>query len=94
MPINHCILDGSTISSLNDLYNQLSIRLTLPEHFGHNLDALWDVLSTDIEGPLEIVWKHAKKSQMFMDKDFDRVVTLLRDLEKVREDFTLRLETQ
>ncbi|MCK7468404.1 MAG: barstar family protein [Desulfosudis oleivorans] len=47
-----------SIRSLDDLYDQLASRLSLPAHFGRNLDALWDVLSTDIEGPFEIVWKH------------------------------------
>jgi ribonuclease inhibitor len=92
MPVNHYILDGSSIGSLDDLYDQLSIRLKLPKYFGRNLDALWDVLSTDIEGPFEIEWKNTLNSQKLMNKDFDRAVKLLRNLEKVRDDFTLSLE--
>jgi ribonuclease inhibitor len=94
MPVNHCILDGSSIGSINDFYDQLSIWLKLPEHFGRNLDALWDVLSTDVEGPFEIEWEHAGHSQELMNKDFDRAVKLLKDLKKVRHDFTLKIEEQ
>ena len=92
MPIKRCTLNGSAIRSLDDLYDQLSIRLSLPEHFGRNLDALWDVLSTDVEGPFEIVWKHADDSKKLMGKDFDRAVKLLRELEKERDDFKLKIE--
>ena len=92
MPMRQCTLDGRTIHSLDDLYDQLSIQLSLPEHFGRNLDALWDVFSTDVEGPFEIVWKHTGDSKKVMGKDFERAVNLLRDLEKERNDFTLRTE--
>ena len=92
MPIRQCTLDGKTVRSLDDLYDQLAIRLSLPEHFGHNLDALWDVLSTDVKGSFEIVWKHTGDSKKLMGKDFDRAVKLLKDLQKEREDFTLKIE--
>ena len=90
MPIKRCTLDGKTMGSLDDLYDQLSLRFSLPEHFGRNLDALWDVLSVDIEGPFEIVWKDAKVSKKAMARDFDRVVKLLEDLQEERDDFTLK----
>jgi len=92
MPIKRCTLDGKTIGSLDDLYDQLSIRFSLPEHFGRNLDALWDVLSTDVQGSFEIAWKHAGDSRRLMGKDFDRAVKLLKELQKERDDFTLKIE--
>ena len=92
MPVKRCRLNGKAIRSLDDLYDQLSIQLALPEHFGRNLDALWDVLSTDVEGPFEIEWKCADDSRKSMGKDFDRTVRLLRELEKERADFKLKIE--
>ena len=92
MPIKRCTLDGRVIRSLDDLYDQLSIRLSLPEHFGRNLDALWDLLSTDVEGPFVIVWKHADDSRKLMGKDFDRAVKVLQELEEERDDFKLKIE--
>ena len=38
------------------LYAPLSAGLDAPA-FGHNLDALWDVMTRRIPGPVEIVWK-------------------------------------
>jgi ribonuclease inhibitor len=92
MPIIRCTLNGKTIHSLDDLYDQLSIKLSLPEHFGRNLDALRDLLSTDVEGPFEIVWKHSLDSRKLMGKDYNRAVKLLKELGKEREDFKLKIE--
>jgi len=48
-----------------------------PEHFGRNLDALWDVLSADIEGPIEVVRKNPDSSRLEMGGDFDRILAVL-----------------
>ncbi|PKK87348.1 MAG: barnase inhibitor [Candidatus Wallbacteria bacterium HGW-Wallbacteria-1] len=92
MRINRCTLNGLKINSLDDLYDRLAKRLSLPAHFGRNLDALWDVLSTDVEGPFEIVWTHSNDSKESMGKDFNRVVKLLKELKKERDDFKLTIE--
>jgi ribonuclease inhibitor len=92
MPIKQCPLSGRFIHSLDDLYDQLVSGLALPAHFGRNLDALWDVLSTDVEGPFEIVWKNSDDSRKSMGKDFDRVLKLLQALEDERNDFHLTVE--
>jgi ribonuclease inhibitor len=92
MPIKRCTLNGRSIRSLDDLYDRLSSRLSLPDYFGRNLDALRDLLSTDVEGPFEIFWTHAADSKRAMGKDFDRAVKLLRELEKERDDFKLKIE--
>jgi len=92
MPIKRCTLHGKTIRSLDDLYDQLSKKLALPDHFGRNLDALWDVLSSDVQGPFEVVWEHAGASKKVMGKEFDRVIKVFKDLQKERDDFTLKIE--
>ncbi len=92
MPVKRCLLNGRSISSLDDLYDQLSKKRFLPDHFGRNLDALWDVLTADVPGPFKIVWKQAGLSKKSMGRDFNRAVKLLRDLEKERDDFQLTLE--
>ena len=92
MPIKRCTLNGNAMRSLDDFYDRISTIKDMPEHFGRNLDALWDVLSTDVEGPFEIIWKKADASKKLMGKDFDRVVKLLRDLEEERADFKLKID--
>jgi ribonuclease inhibitor len=92
MPIKSCTLNGNAIRSLDDFYDRISTLKDMPQHFGRNLDALRDVLSTDVEGPFEIIWKNAETSKKLMGKDFDRVLKLLRDLEEERPDFKLKID--
>jgi len=92
MPVKRYTLDGRVIRSLDDLYEQLACTLSFPRHFGRNLDALWDVLATDVQGPFEIVWKHADASKKLMVGGFDQTVKLLQALEKERDDFRLTIE--
>jgi len=91
MPIKRCTVNGRVIRSLDDLYDRLISQLALPAHFGRNLDALWDVLSTDIEGPFEIVWQHAEESKQLMGRDYHRAVKLFKQLAKERDDFKLTI---
>jgi ribonuclease inhibitor len=92
MPVKRYALNGHVIQSLDDFYDRLESGLLLPGHFGRNLDALWDVLSTDVEGPFEIIWKHSADSKKSMGKDFDRVVKLFQELEEERDDFQFIIE--
>lgn len=93
MPVKkkRCLLSGETVRSLDVLYDEIARQLAFPEHFGRNLDALWDVLSADIEGPNEVVWKDPDASRRAMGKGFDRILTVLKEVEKTRKDFRLRL---
>lgn len=38
-------LDGSRLTTRDESYQYLKHRLSFPDYFGNNLDALWDVLS-------------------------------------------------
>jgi len=84
-------LSGKTIGSLQEFYDEMARKLTFPEYFGRNLDALWDVLTTDIEGPVELIWEDSEASKKAMGKAFDKILAFLRGVEKEREDFKVRL---
>ena len=93
MPVRkkRCLLSGKTVRSLDAFYDEIARQLAFPDHFGRNLDALWDVLSADIEGPIEVVWKHPDSSRRDMGRDFDRILAVLKEVEKERKDFRVRL---
>mgnify|MGYP000241753649 CR=1 FL=1 len=80
-------LRGKAIRSLDGFYSEISRKLRFPDHFGRNLDALWDVLTADVEGPVELVWEDSEESKKNLGKDFERIAALLREVEEGREDF-------
>jgi ribonuclease inhibitor len=80
---------GKAIRSLDEFYDEIARKLHFPEHFGRNLDALWDVLTTDVKGPVELVWEDTEVSKKPMGKDFEKVAGLLKDVEKERRDFKI-----
>jgi len=86
-----CVLDGKEVRSLDRFYEEIARQLRFPGHFGRNLDALWDVLSADIEGPVEVVWRNADSSREAMGPDFERVLRVLREVDGKRRDFRLRV---
>ena len=80
-------LQGKAIRTLDEFYSEIARKLRFPDHFGRNLDALWDVLTTDVKGPVQLVWEDLDVSQKAMKKDFQKVAALLRQVEKERKDF-------
>lgn len=93
MPVKRkrCVLDGKEVRSLDRFYEEIAGQLGFPGHFGKNLDALWDVLSADVEGPVEVVWRNADSSREAMGPDFERVLRVLREVDGKRRDFRLRV---
>jgi RNAse (barnase) inhibitor barstar len=41
-------LDGNRIESESDFHRAISAALDFAEHYGRNLDALWDALTVDV----------------------------------------------
>ncbi len=48
------IIDFSKCKYPMDLHNEIREKLELPEWYGNNLDALWDMLTGFIETPITI----------------------------------------
>jgi ribonuclease inhibitor len=88
--VNRVRLDPSH-ASMEAIYTQLQRALGFPDHFGRNLDALWDVMH-DVPGPIEIVWQGHEEARRQLGDGFDKLVELFRDLERERSDFRLVLE--
>lgn len=82
-------LPGREIRSMEDFYDIISLKFFLPKHFGRNLDALWDVLTKDIRGPIEIIWEESAVSKRAMGPIYDRVSRLLTDVQQERDDFRI-----
>ena len=78
-------IDFLEIGDYEDFYAQLKEKLTLPEHFGDNLDALFDVITGELEMPLHIEFVNMSVEQLEI---FEDLLTTLEDAEDEVEDFS------
>lgn len=74
-------IDGLRIASDKDFHTAIAAVLHLSGYYGANLDALNDVLSTDVERPVVLAWLHSENSRAAMGAAFTRIVTVLRHVE-------------
>ena len=80
-------LDASH-DTLDKVYDAFERQLGLKHGFGRNLDALWDVLTTDVRGPIEVVW-HQRGA---LGQDGERLLATLNEVARERKDFRLILD--
>ena len=78
-------IDFLEIGDYEDFYAQLKGKLTLPEHFGDNLDALFDVITGELEMPLHLEFVNMSVEQLEI---FEDLLTTLEDAEEEVEGFT------
>jgi ribonuclease inhibitor len=91
-------LDGSQVHNEADFHRQMTVLLDFGRHYGRNLAALRDRLSTDVERPVHLVWVDAEASRAALGSAaFDRIQRVLQatvdqDVELKRDDrFTYEL---
>ncbi len=86
-------LEFTAVGSLEDFYRQLAAQAELPGHFGRNLDALFDVLSADLAGPLQIVWhRHDEARSRLGEAHYGALLAVLEDAASSRGDIELVLD--
>ena len=78
-------IDFLEIGDYEDFYTQLKEKLTLPEHFGDNLDALFDIITGELEMPLHLEFVNLSVEQLEI---FEDLLTTLEDAEEEVEGFT------
>lgn len=74
-------IDGNSIKTESEFHAAISVALSLPPHYGNNLDALFDILSGDVERPVVLVWRDSSISKVGMGDSFERIVDVLRRIE-------------
>jgi ribonuclease inhibitor len=80
------ILDFATLTTVEQVHDALARDLSLPAHYGRNLDALWDCLTTDVKGPVEIVLCNGSQARPALRA----YIALLRQAAAKRRDLRLR----
>lgn len=83
--MNTVFIDFTDIGDYDDFYAQLKEKLTLPEFFGDNLDALYDSLTGFVELPLHIEFVNMSVDQLEI---FEDLLVTLEDAHDELDDFT------
>nr|WP_282553518.1 barstar family protein [Providencia sneebia] len=88
---NVVIFNFQQISGIEDFYQQFELQFSLPEWFGKNLDALWDMLSAGIEFPVAIVFTHITAEQQ---AEFADLIAMMHEAHEIYgDDFTFVCES-
>ncbi len=87
-----CLLDGRHRTP-EAIYDRLAGELDLPPHFGRNLDALWDVLTAEVEGPVRIVWRLDPELRAELGAFATALLALFEAVSREREDLSFTLIT-
>lgn len=77
------VFDFNEIKSIEDFYSQFQQQFSLPDWFGHNLDALWDMVSAGIELPVMIVFTQMTSVQRI---EFSDIIDVMNDAQDMWED--------
>lgn len=77
------IFDFDRIGTEEDFYKTAVTRLELPQFFGNNLDALYDVLTGNIALPVAIRFVNLSLGQL---EKFDAIITVFEDAAASLED--------
>ena len=91
------IIDGLKIKSEDDFHHIIAKEMSLPDWYGKNLDALWDVLTGMAIRPLKITWINSKQSEKILGR-YKEIINLLKEVENqdkstgMKEIFELELK--
>lgn len=72
-------LNGNSMGTKELAHLYLKWKLDLPEYYGENLDALWDILSV-FSDPLEITLYNSDKLIEHLGEYGESIIELLNDL--------------
>ena len=78
-------IDFSEIGDEQDFDQQLKQKLSLPENFGDNLDALYDSLTGFIELQLHLEFVNMSVNQL---EDFETLLETLEEADEKTEEFS------
>lgn len=88
-----CALDGRQRTRAA-VVAKLARDLAFPDWAGSNLDAVYDVLRTDVPGPFTVVWRPTAASLRALGEDFTKLRGLLEEVAAQRADVTVLIEPE
>ena len=88
------VIDFSKCKYPLDLHNEIREKLELPEWYGNNLDALWDMLTGFIETPIEItvIYKPENKAAENLKENVLKAIKIFKEASEEDEDLKFNRE--
>lgn len=88
------VIDFSECKYPLDLHNEIREKLELPEWYGNNLDALWDMLTGFIETPINIkvIFKPEIKSAENLKENVLKIIETFREAAEDDEEIKFNCE--
>ncbi len=80
------LLNADRIFDQQSFFRELALQTQLPDYFGNNLDALFDFLTIDLAGPVEIAWPRKNGVAEAIQNSLESVRQTLRDAALARAD--------
>ena len=88
------VIDFSKCKYPMDLHNEIRKKLELPEWYGNNLDALWDMLTGFIETPIEItvIYKPENKMAENLKESVLKVIETFKEASEEDEEIKINIK--
>ncbi|MFC4161126.1 barstar family protein [Chitinimonas lacunae] len=86
------LLEFTNVETIADFFAQLEGQLELDYELGHNLDAVYDVLTSELDGPAELVWHNTDLARIHLGDWFVRILDVIHTAAADRGDLTVSLQ--
>lgn len=86
------LLDGRRMKSKETAHLYIKRKLELPQYYGKNLDALWDILSTNSE-PMNIILFNQEYLQRNLGGYGDGIMNVFKEASDSNDKIKFRLAT-
>lgn len=92
--MKNIVIDFSKCKYPMDLHNEIRGKLELPEWYGNNLDALWDILTGFIETPIDInvIFKPATKATENLKETVLKIIETFKEAAEEDEEIKFSYE--
>ena len=85
------VFDTAGVENMEGLHEALARLLHFPEHYGGNLDALYDCLSGEIALPVKIIWKNYRVTHASLGRDAASFLAVLEDFAREEPNFKIEV---
>jgi len=84
-------IDFTACRTVDEAHVAIGTALNFPQHYGGNLDALWDALTVDIPRPIAVTAIGVGRAKLALGDLIDAILEVFRDAERQDDGLSLRV---